>query len=418
MSAAPAWAPRSRRSACWAWRSSSSVIRCRSAASAVRLASVSVRAQGPERGSATWSESAWRWRRSWTRPGVPGVVECRCHTGNSGIGHRQSRAWNGVFRAAVEKYFESFWSPRGGGAAPPLQRTERLCGPSRRTESLVGWFASSTIAMRHPGADRDPRRTSPCCCAFRPDADPQPRGGLDTRSLALAARPPEGATERTSHPLAALSLLDHREGGVIDTRSLALAAATASTRSLASPRRWRLSTRCRPAAARRSRHPLAGARCSTTGGWRLLNLMPTRSREEVSTPARWRSLLDHRRLARLLNHHPAAPLGPAPSPQVGGPRRRDHVLQQQRRPVGAGERDAPVGVLVGGPGLVLGAPVAHRVGQRDTAQPGRRAREVGCSAWTVCSTSASSGSRPRERTSQATTPARRRRPPAPRPPAA
>ena len=44
---------------------------------------------------------------------VPGeVVEYRCHTGNSGIGHRQSRAWNGVFRAAVEKYFESFWSPR------------------------------------------------------------------------------------------------------------------------------------------------------------------------------------------------------------------------------------------------------------------------------------------------------------------
>src|SRR6476619_4347678 len=81
----------------------------------------------------------------------------------------------------------------------------------------------------------------------------------------------------------------------------------------------RLSTRCRAAAARRSRHPLAGARCSTTetsgGGFetalaRLLNHrrartpggcrdpapvpLPvaapfnprtTRSREEVSTPA-------------------------------------------------------------------------------------------------------------------------------------
>ena len=53
---------------------------------------------------------------------LPGVVECRCHTGNSGIGHRQLRAGNRAFRAAVEKYFESFWSRRCGGFETALAR--------------------------------------------------------------------------------------------------------------------------------------------------------------------------------------------------------------------------------------------------------------------------------------------------------
>ncbi len=42
---------------------------------------------------------------------LSGVVECRCHTGNSGIDHRQSGTGNAAFRTAVEKYFESFLEP-------------------------------------------------------------------------------------------------------------------------------------------------------------------------------------------------------------------------------------------------------------------------------------------------------------------
>jgi hypothetical protein len=43
---------------------------------------------------------------------VPGeVVGFRCHTKNSGTRHRQSRPWNGVFRAAVEKCFKRFLEP-------------------------------------------------------------------------------------------------------------------------------------------------------------------------------------------------------------------------------------------------------------------------------------------------------------------
>src|SRR4029079_6861071 len=104
------------------------------------------------------------------------------------------------------------------------------------------------------------------------DDDPQPRGGLDTRSLALAARPPEG--EEGSTPARWRSLRDHRRA------------------------RW-------------SRHPLAGARCSTTGrrgglDTRSLALAARPPEgEEVSTLALWRSLLDHRK-ARSFRHPRAA----------------------------------------------------------------------------------------------------------------
>ena len=63
------------------------------------------------------------------------VVECRCHTGNSGIDHRQSRTGKAAFRTAVEKYFESFWSPQQCGldtrslalaARPPKLRWRSL----------------------------------------------------------------------------------------------------------------------------------------------------------------------------------------------------------------------------------------------------------------------------------------------------
>ncbi len=59
-----------------------------------------------------------------------------------------------------------------------------------------------------------------------------------------------------------------------------------------------------------------------------------------------------------------------------GARGGEHVLEQHRLLVGAGQRHPPVGVLVGGARLVLGAPVADRVGERDAAQPRRGQRQV------------------------------------------
>ena len=62
-------------------------------------------------------------------------------------------------------------------------------------------------------------------------------------------------------------------------------------------------------------------------------------------------------------------------------------------PVGVGQRNPPVGVLVGRARLVLGAPVADRVGEGDVKQPGRASGSgSGAAPATVSSTSAS-GSR-------------------------
>ena len=229
--------------------------------------------------------------------------------------------------------FESFWSrvvstarlalrvPRGPARGAPPQPPP--CATREQTATPVvplpvaAPFNPMTTRSREevstPARWRsllDHRRAATAATTARPapylspslrlstDDDPQPRGGLDTRSLALAARPPES---------------------------------------------WRASSTTADAApGRRSRHPLAGARCSTTsagafqpdddpqprGGLDTRSLalaarppeagafqpMTTRSREEVSTPLAGARCSTTGRLARLLNHRPAAPLGPAPSP--------------------------------------------------------------------------------------------------------
>jgi hypothetical protein len=273
---------------------------------------------------------------------LPGVVECRCHTGNSGIGHRQSRPGRGIPGSCGEVFRKVsgawLWWFRDGAGAPPqpppcatrsrprppsylslLLRLSTDDDPSREEVSTLARWRSlldhrrlaRLLNHRHapPGAGRDHapylsrrcafrpmttrsreevstparwrslldhRRTAsrasttmrrtreqtstPAypsrCCAFQPDDDPQPRGGLDTRSLALAARPPEGWRARPHHE-------PRRTSPVV----------APSTYDDAQPR-------------------------------------------EVSTPARWRSLLDHRRAGTPPQPAPSATReagrGPAP----------------------------------------------------------------------------------------------------------
>ncbi len=194
VSAAPVSVPSSRTSAACRMPSSRAATRACSRCNAVRVSAISVCDidQNPTPGDLVQVGLGGGDRG---RHRVPGeVVEYRCHTGNSGIGHRQSRAWKGVFRAAVEKYFRKFsWCPRGGGFETALARL-----PNHR--------------RRPPG-----KQPQPCAVPV---------------SVAAAFDP-----------------------------------------------------------------------------------MTTRSREEVSTPARWRSLLDHRGLARLPNHRRPPP-GKQPQPRA------------------------------------------------------------------------------------------------------
>jgi hypothetical protein len=62
--------------------------------------------------------------------------------------------------------------------------------------------------------------------------------------------------------------------------------------------------------------------------------------------------------------------------QSGRPAIGEHVLEHHLSAVGAGQRNPPVGVLVGGAGLVLGPAITHRVGQRHSQQPRRRSAQI------------------------------------------
>ncbi len=121
---------------------------------------------------------------------LSGVVECRCHTGNSGIDHRQSGTGNAAFRTAVEKYFESFWS-------------RQQCGLDTRSLALAARPPERpTTALRHPGADRHPAPYPSPSLRISTTPHPQPRGVVSTparwRSLLDHRRAPRR------------SLLDHR----------------------------------------------------------------------------------------------------------------------------------------------------------------------------------------------------------------
>ena len=176
-------APRSSRSAWWAWRSSSSVIWCRSWARAVRLASVSAGRRVHSPRSATSCSS-------WVTAAIVDVTGCCPVSSNAVViqgilasGTDSPGPGTGSDSGHVDKHFESFWSPRCRGLDKLDQRAARQLDHRRG-----GPPQPPPCATREQTAT--PRRTSPVAAPFHHADDPQPRGGLDTRSLALAARPP------------------------------------------------------------------------------------------------------------------------------------------------------------------------------------------------------------------------------------
>ena len=117
---------------------------------------------------------------------LSGVVECRCHTGNSGIGHRQSRTGNAAFPTAVEKYFESFWSPQ-------------RCGLDTRSLALAARPPESGCASQPPPCATRERTPDPApylSPLLRSFHHPRPATAREWSRHSLAARPPESSTPR------------------------------------------------------------------------------------------------------------------------------------------------------------------------------------------------------------------------------
>ena len=109
---------------------------------------------------------------------LPGVVECRCHTGNSGIDHRHSRTGNAAFPTAVEKYFEQFLEP------------SMSCGLDRLHDQGVVGSADLAQQTRHPGVGRNHAPYPSRRCAFRPPTTCNRGSTVSTRPLAPRARTP------------------------------------------------------------------------------------------------------------------------------------------------------------------------------------------------------------------------------------
>ena len=247
VSAAPWLAPRSRRSAWWAWRSSSSVIWCRSWARAVRLVSVSAGRRVHSPRSAT-SCSCWE------TAAIVDVTGCCPVSSNAVViqgilasttdSPDRIRFRNvGISRCQLVALESS--SPKGppsldglaygtvGGldtrslalAARPPDRPQRLplreqtrpapylsrcCDLSTTHEPAVGsvsrlarWRSlldhrTSACATREQTAT--PRRTPPRRCAFPPPTTCNRGAVVSTRSLALAARPPDELTAPPQPP--------------------------------------------------------------------------------------------------------------------------------------------------------------------------------------------------------------------------
>lgn len=134
-------------------------------------------------------------------------AEYRCHTGNSGIGHRRSRAWNGAFRAAVAKYFESFqvswtwwfrdrWHARRTEEQRPHRPAERR-EHAERHQRVHGRAPVPRVgpggAVERPAPRPRPVARVPAPCSRRPR--PRPRGRPPRRS-----RPPSPAHEAQVMP--------------------------------------------------------------------------------------------------------------------------------------------------------------------------------------------------------------------------
>ena len=161
VSVAPAFAPRSSRSAWRAWRSSSSVIWCRSWRQGGQVGlglggPAGSTARGRRRSCELLGDGGDRGRDRV----LSGVVECRCHTGNSGTDHRQSWSWNRVHSGQCGEVFRKFlepsvWWSRTALAAPPqppLLHPERHHAP---TSAAPPQATGRSGAGAHRAHDRD-----------------------------------------------------------------------------------------------------------------------------------------------------------------------------------------------------------------------------------------------------------------------
>ena len=155
----------------WRRRSSSSVSRCRSAATEARVSASSVCAHRPESGVPSWSRSAWnRATRAATgcASGSPNTVAIQ------GILARPptSRAGNGAFRAAVEKYSRK----SGSGALDVVVST----GWDRRGR---WWVSRLTKANPPPGEQTRRPRSLPLPVAAPVDHPRSPTAAEPCRRL-------------------------------------------------------------------------------------------------------------------------------------------------------------------------------------------------------------------------------------------
>ena len=177
VSAAPGSAPRSRRSAWWAWRSSSSVIWCRSCGQGGQVGLGLGRAQGPQPEVGDLVQLLGDGGDRGRDRVLPGVVECRCHTGNSGIDHRQSRPWNRAFGPACGEVFRDV-----SGALDVVVSTSSTTGVRRRSRDGAGvfpqppphantWSRRPLVEKRCP-AEAPDTRAWPARSRVKPDCDP------------------------------------------------------------------------------------------------------------------------------------------------------------------------------------------------------------------------------------------------------
>ena len=184
MSVAPAAEPRSRRSAWWAWRSSSSVIWCRSCGQGGQVGVGLGGREGPQPEVGDLVQQLGDGGDRGRDRVLSGVVECRCHTGNSGIDHRHSRSGNAGIPGSCGEVFRPFLEP-----------SMSWVSTGSRHQGVVG----SADPARQPATRESAAttcRTPPRRCAFHhPPASSREGGSLDALAISTSGyRPPGSCT--------------------------------------------------------------------------------------------------------------------------------------------------------------------------------------------------------------------------------
>ena len=87
---------------------------------------------------------------------LPGVVECRCHTGNSGIGHRHSRTGNAAFPGSCGEVFRKFLERWGRGLDNSLAGAR--CSTTEAPLTLAARGPAEVTRLLHPPPTGDSSR--------------------------------------------------------------------------------------------------------------------------------------------------------------------------------------------------------------------------------------------------------------------